>query len=358
MFKSLRIGQLFNIPIFIHWSFLLLPVIVIYRSSELEIVNIVWELGLVLALFACVLLHEFGHALSARRYGVKTLDIILSVIGGVARLTKLPEKPWQELIVAAAGPAVNVVIAAVIGLLLWLTGNFYLPYSAVIDGSNFLPILAFANVALVVFNLVPAFPMDGGRILRAGLAMKLSRLRATFIAMIVGQVLSVAFAAYGIYSGNYTLVFIAIFVFYGAATEYRGIKKEEALSNYKVRDAMKQQFHILQQSHAMDHAIQVLTNTGQQHFIVLNLMNLEGVLTHQNILKSISEKDTLSPISKYMTTDFIVMSPDDNIEDAYRLFQDNNYEIIPIIENGVVTGILDKGSLNEFLIIQEAKQNN
>ncbi|NJN77698.1 MAG: hypothetical protein HC803_04680 [Saprospiraceae bacterium] len=168
-----------------------MPIIVIYRSNALETVNIVWELGLVLALFFCVLLHEFGHALSARRYGVETLDIILSVIGGVARLTKLPEKPWQEFVVAAAGPAVNVVIAIVIGGLLWLTGNFDLPYSPVIDSRNFLPILAFANIALVVFNLVPAFPMDGGRMLRAGLAVKLSRVRATFIAMIIGQILSV-----------------------------------------------------------------------------------------------------------------------------------------------------------------------
>jgi Zn-dependent protease/predicted transcriptional regulator len=355
MFKSFRIGQLFNIPIFIHWSFLLLPLIVIYRSDALETVNIVWELALVFALFGCVLLHEFGHALSARRYGVKTLDIILSIIGGVARLTRLPEKPWQELVVAAAGPAVNVVITAVIGFLLWITGNFDLPYAGVIDSSNFLPILAFANIALAVFNLVPAFPMDGGRILRAGLAMKLSRLRATFIAMVVGQVLATGFAAYGIYSGNYTLIFIAVFVFYGAATEYRGIKKETALSNHKVRDTMEQQFCILQQSHAMNYAIQMLTNTGQQHFVVLNLMSLEGVLTHQNILKSIHEKDTLSPISKYMTKDFVALSADDNIKNAYHLFQNNNYEIIPIIENGVVIGILDKTSLNEFLITQEAK---
>lgn len=355
MFKSLKIGELFNIPIYIHWSFLLLPVIVIYQSSDLEVVNIVWQMGLVFTLFGCVLLHELGHALSARRYGVNTMDIILSVIGGLARLTRLPEKPWQELVVAVAGPAVNFVIAVVIGIILWITGNLHLPVVNVIDGSNFLFILAFANVGLAVFNLVPAFPMDGGRILRATLAMKLSRVRATFIAMVVGQILAVCFAAYGLYSGNYTLVFIAIFVFTAATAEYRGVKKEVTFTSHKVAEAMKQQFQILQQSNAMSYAIQTLTNTGQQHFVVLNLMTIEGVLTHQNILKSISENDTLSPISKYMTQNFTVLSPDDNIENAYRLFQDNDFQIIPVVENDLVIGILDRASLNEFLTIQNAK---
>lgn len=355
MFKSLRIGQLFNIPIFIHWSFLLLPVIVIYQSADSEIINIAWEMGLVFTLFGCVLLHELGHALSARRYGVDTLDIILSVIGGLARLTKLPEKPWQELVVAIAGPAVNFVIAIVISLFLWLTGNFHLPVVAEIDGSNFLFILAFANVGLAVFNLIPAFPMDGGRILRATLAMKLSRVRATFIAMIVGQILAAGFATYGVYEGNYTLVFIAVFVFTAATAEYRGVKKEATFTNHKVGEAMKQQFSILQQSNAMDYAIQTLTNTGQQHFIVLNLMTIEGVLTHQNILKSITENDTLSPISKYMTQHFTVLSPHDDIENAFRLFQENDFQIVPVVENGIVVGVLDTACLNEFLTIQNAK---
>lgn len=355
MFKSFKIGQLFNIPIYLHWSFLLLPLIVIYRSSTLDTINIIWELGLVFTLFACVLFHELGHALSARRYGVNTLDIILSVIGGVARLTKLPEKPSQELIVAAAGPAVNVVIAVVISLLLLITGNFDLPQVETINSSNFLPLLAIANIGLVVFNLVPAFPMDGGRMLRAGLAMKLSRVKATRIAVIVGQILAVFFAALGVYTGNYTLVFIAVFVFMSAASEYRGVKQEAYFLNHVVGDAMKQQFSVLQQSNAMDYAVQVLTNSGQRHFVVLNLMNLEGILTHQQIIKAISEKNTLAPISDYMIKNFTVLSPQDSIQKAYYLFQEKGHEIIPVVENGVVIGIVDKASLQDFLSIQSAK---
>ena len=356
MFKSFRIGQLFSIPIFLHWSFLLLPLIVIYRSGENEVINVIWEIGLVGSLFFCVLLHEYGHALSARRYGVQTLDIILSVIGGVARLTRLPEKPQQEFIVAAAGPVVNVVIAVILYAFLWITGSSFFPTSPIINGSSFLQFLAFANIILVVFNLVPAFPMDGGRMLRAGLNMKLSRVRATFIAMIVGQVLAVLAAGYALYFGHYTLLFIAVFVFVSAGAEYRGIKKEALITNHNVKDAMKQQFYIVQQSNNMDYAIQILTNSGQQHFPVMNLMELSGVLTHQQILKAISEKNTFALVSEYMTKNFMVLSPNDSIRSAYQLFQENGYELIPIVENGIVIGILDKASLNEFLQMQAARK--
>lgn len=355
MFKSFRIGKLFNIPIFLHWSFLLLPLIVIYRSRENDVVDVIWELGLVGSLFLCVLLHEYGHALSARRYGVDTLDIILSVIGGVARLTRLPEKPMQEFIVAAAGPAVNVVIVIIIYLFLWITGNGFLPSEAIINWVSFLQILAFGNILLVVFNLVPAFPMDGGRMLRAALNTKLSRVRATYIAMLVGQILAVLGAVAAIYFGHYIGLFIAVFVFVSAGAEYRGIKNETFLTNHQVKDAMKQQFYIVQQSNDIDYAIQILTNSGQQHFPVLNMMELNGILTHQQILKAISKKDTSAPISDYMTKSFMVLSPEDSIQAAYQLFQENGYELIPIVENGVVIGILDKACLNDFLQMQAAR---
>lgn len=354
MFKSFRIGKLFNIPIYLHWSLLFLPLVVISQSQEESITSMIWQLLLFISLFVCVLMHEYGHALTARRYGVKTVDIILSVIGGVARLTKLPKKPWQELVVAAAGPAVNVVIAALVYLFLWITGSEPFP-SRALDGTNFLQFFALANLVLVVFNLVPAFPMDGGRMLRAALNIKLSRVRATFIAMITGQIIAIITAAAALYSGYYVMVLIAIFVFISAGAEYRGIKQEAFLANHKVGDAMKQQFQILQQSNNMDYAVQILTNSGQQHFPVLNLMNLNGILTHQHILKAISEKNTLAPISEYMNKNFIALSPNDNIWKAFQIFQENKYELIPIVENNVVIGILDKASLNEFLQIQAAK---
>lgn len=364
MFKSFRVGQLFNIPIYLHWSFLLLPLIAFYISGSGNIVNLLWAIAFVLSIFLCVLLHEFGHVLSARRYGVDTHDIILSIIGGVARLKKLPEKPIQELIVALAGPMVNILIVVVLGVILFLFGQPIFDIQGagnedeiIFHSGNFIQILIATNIGLAIFNLLPAFPMDGGRVFRSLLNMKLSRLRATFVAMILGQIIAVCLAVYGIYEGNYTLALIAVFIVTSALNEYRSIKSESLLSNHKVVDAMKQYFQIMQQSNAMSYAVQVLTNTGQQHFIVLNLMSLEGVLTHKNILKAVSENKLLSPISEYMTRSFATLSPNDPIEKAYQLFHENGYDIIPVVENDIVVGILDKSSIQEFLEIEGAKKD-
>lgn len=363
MFKSFRIGKLFKIPIYLHWSFLLLPLIAVYISGSDSMVNILWAIAFVFTLFFCVLLHEFGHVLSARYFGVDTHDIILSIIGGVARLKKLPERPIHELIVAIAGPMVNVGIVLILSLILFLFGQPIFEVTGagngdnvIFNAGNFIQILIGTNIVLAVFNLIPAFPMDGGRVLRSLLNMKLSRLRATFIAMILGQIIAVCFAVYGIYEGNYTLSLIAVFIISSALTEYRGIKNESFLSNHLVADAMKQQFQVLQQSNEMDYALQVLKNTGQQHFAVLNLMKLEGVLTHKNILKAITDKNTSAPISDYMTHSFTTLSPNDGINKAYELFQENHCDIIPIVENDVVIGILDGASMSEFLQIVAAKK--
>lgn len=348
MFKSIKIGQAFGIPIYIHWSFLLLPLIVLFRSEDISDSSVYWEIGLILCLFACVLLHELGHALSAKRYGVKTEDIILSVIGGVARLRNLPSKPIQELIIAAAGPAVNVVIAIAIAFFLLITDGFHLPYEDTITGNNFLFFLFAANIALVVFNLIPAFPMDGGRMLRAVLSMKIDRVKATKIAVYIGYVMAFIFAFVAIWEAAYTLLVISIFVVFSATAELRAIKSQAFMTNHRVADAMRQQFTILQQSNVMDSAIQTLKGSGQKNFVVLNLMQLTGVLTHHNIIKSVQEKNTFAPISAYMNRNFVTISPNDSIEKAYQLFSEHNHELIPVIENNMVVGILDKIGMNEF----------
>lgn len=356
MFKSLRVGQAFGIPIYIHWSILLLPLIVIFRNEGGLNSSVFWEIGLILSLFTCVLLHELGHALSAKRYGVKTQDIILSVIGGVARLRNLPKKPIQELIIAAAGPAVNIVIAIIVAVLLLIIDQFHFPTEDTITGNNFFFFLFAANLILVVFNLIPAFPMDGGRMLRAVLSMKLNRVKATKIAVYIGYALAVAFIGIAIFLESYNLIIISVFVVISATSELRSIKSRAFMTDHTVADAMRQQFTVLQQSNVMDYAIQTLKGSGQKHFVVLNLMQITGVLTHYNIIKSIQEKNTLAPISTYMNRNFTTVTPNDSIEKAYHLFTENNYELIPVIDNEIVVGILDKTGMNAFFEIAAAKK--
>ena len=220
---AFRIGSYRNIGVYIHWTFLILLIWVggnsFFDGSSVN--DIAKEIGFILMVFLCVLLHEFGHALSAARYGIPTKDITLLPIGGLARLEKIPEKPWHELVVAIAGPAVNVGIIIILAAVMYFGKGLPLGFDMLEMESNSLLVnLLLVNISLVVFNMIPAFPMDGGRILRSLLAMKLSKVKATKIAVRIGQVISIGFVILGwLYSPM--LILIGIFIFFGAKAELK-----------------------------------------------------------------------------------------------------------------------------------------
>ncbi len=214
---SWQLGRLFGIDVRIHWTFLLLPVWIYFSSlaAGSGVGAAILAVSFVLAIFGCVVLHELGHSLMARQFGIPTRDITLLPIGGVAMLQSMPRNPWQELAIAIAGPAVNVVIATLI-----FSGQAVLAMSdPALGGMTFLTRLAWVNVALVVFNMLPAFPMDGGRVLRAVLALALPYATATRMAAGVGQFVAAGLALLGLISGNLMLVFVAGFVFLAARGE-------------------------------------------------------------------------------------------------------------------------------------------
>ncbi|EMI45861.1 site-2 protease family protein [Rhodopirellula sp. SWK7] len=212
---SWHLGRFAGIDVRLHWTFLLLPLWIYFSSlaSGSGALAATGSVLMILAVFACVLLHEFGHALTARRFGIPTRDITLLPIGGVASLERMPREPWKELAIAVAGPAVNVVIAASLFAALWIVNP------VVGSVSSFVSQLAIINVALVVFNMLPAFPMDGGRVLRSLLAMRLPYLRATVIAARVGQCTAAGFGLLGLIGGNLLLVFVAGFIILAAQGE-------------------------------------------------------------------------------------------------------------------------------------------
>ena len=217
---SWKIGIFAGIAVYMHATFILLLgwIALSHWMQYKSLLPTLTGVAFIIALFLCVVLHEYGHALTARRFGIATRDITLLPIGGVARLERMPDKPNQELWVALAGPAVNVVLAALLGAYLFLTGHFEPVNQIGLTHGVFLERLLFANLFLVGFNLIPAFPMDGGRVLRALLAKRMEYLRATQIAAGVGQGLAFLFGFVGLFTNPF-LVFIALFVWIGAAQE-------------------------------------------------------------------------------------------------------------------------------------------
>ncbi len=234
MLRSWKLGQAFGIGIYVHWTFLLLPLYVFFTTSGGgQLFLALFSVFLLCAIFGCVILHELGHALMARYYGIATRDITIYPIGGVARLERMSERPWEEFWIAVAGPAVNVVIALFLAGLLLLSGNadfsgLLLAPSEAISANLIVAatqLLFLSNLILVAFNLLPAFPMDGGRVLRALLAAWLGRLRATEIAVGLSVIIAIGFFVRSFFPGSSLfLAVIAVFVFFAGQQELAAVR--------------------------------------------------------------------------------------------------------------------------------------
>ncbi|MGH9173752.1 MAG: site-2 protease family protein, partial [Vicinamibacterales bacterium] len=267
---SWKLGRIAGIDVYMHATFLMLIawIALIHWTEGRTVAAVIEGVGFILSLFACVVLHEFGHALTARRYGIKTRDITLLPIGGLARLERLPEEPRQELWVALAGPAVNVGIALL--LFGWLRGSG--DWEAIdqlgVTKGSFLERVMMANVFLVGFNLLPAFPMDGGRVLRAVLAMRMEYTRATARAAAIGQGMAILFGFLGLL-GNPVLIFIAFFVWIGAAQEASMVQMKSALAGIPVRRAMLTHFRTLTPANTLGDAADLVLTGSQQDFPVV-----------------------------------------------------------------------------------------
>jgi Zn-dependent protease/CBS domain-containing protein len=325
----------------------------INASQGQGIVATLRSIVFILALFGCVVLHEFGHALTARRYGIRTRDITLLPIGGLARLERMPDDPRQEFWVALAGPAVNVVIALGLFFLLTLQGQYEPVVRVSMTSGSFLERIMVVNVILVVFNMLPAFPMDGGRVLRAVLAMRMDYARATQLAANVGQGMALLFAFVGLLYNPF-LVFIALFVWIGATQEAGMVRMRSALSGIPVAHAMITEFHTLEPQDPLARAVSLTLTTAQKDFPVVELGRVVGVLTQAELFRALAEGGQQVTVGSVMNREFETADSYEMLELVLERLQACACSTIPVLRSDVLVGIVTSDNIGEFLSIQTA----
>jgi len=350
---AFRLMTVADIPIRIHFTFMLF---LVWIAISLPGRQGIMMAGFVSSIFFCVLLHELGHALTARKYGVKTRDITLYPIGGVAMLQGRP-KAREELWIALAGPAVNVVIAAVLGLYLLIARGSVPPIALGLSGRSFLEALFVSNVILVLFNMIPAFPMDGGRVLRALLAQRMPEAKATQIAGTIGQGFAIVIGLYALLSGQILLMLVAFFVFLGAGQEVSATVTRSFLQGHRLAEAMQVRFRTIPHGATMEMAAEMLLAGSQHDFPVTADEEVVGVLLRTDIAQGLASEGPSAYVAGFMRRDFKKSSPDVALEVAIDMFtREDPTPILVMDESDRLLGMVTQENLSEFIMLEHARQ--
>lgn len=352
---SLRLGRFFGIDLFLHFTFLIFIAWIWYVTRQQGLIFVTFFLSA----FACVVLHEYGHALTARRFGIPTRDITLLPIGGVARLERIPSEPRQELLVAIAGPAVNLVIAAVLLGVCSLAGiNPLRRVDDVLVGrADFIVTLMWWNLVMIVFNMLPAFPMDGGRVLRAVLAMRMDYAKATRWAANVGKGMAMLFAYFAIFhSGSPMLIVIAFFVWMGATEEAAAAEQKAMLAGVRVRDAMLVDFRRVGPDETAGTVAQIILQGWQGDFPVVFDGKVVGLVTRKDVIAGLNVGHTVA-VSSFMRQDVPTCAPSEKLEDVLGRMREQELPLMPVMEDGRLLGLITPENTVEFMLIRRALEN-
>lgn len=355
---SFRIARIMGTDVKVHFTFLFLlayQAVDGYGTGGQS--GALYEVALTVAVFGCVLLHEFGHILTARRFGIRTPDVILLPIGGLARLERLPEKPWQEFWIALAGPVVTLVIAA--GLFGWLALAGPLPWPPEVQGTGtrqFVLLLAMINALLLGFNLIPAYPMDGGRVLRAVLATRLGMVKATRIAVRVGQTLAVGGGAWALFASQPMLVLIALFVYFAAGQEASMVETRAAGVGIIVDQMMITRFVTIPVYSTLRQAVDLLLEGEQSEFpVVDNAGALEGLLTRDLLIRSLTDHGPEAPVSQAMARNVPALPLGISFEQALGRLRASGFPALPVVDAaGRLMGLLTLDNITDLIMVRQA----
>lgn len=356
---SVRVGRVRNIDIRVHVTFVFIVLFFAFQywgMGSQGLRGAFFGVIYALLLFGCVVLHELGHSLVAQRFGVKVVDITLWPIGGVARMEEMPRKPWQELLVSVSGPAVNLVIAAVLAVF----GVSFAAVQGIADLTQLRQImgqptwqtmllyLLSTNVALALFNLIPAFPMDGGRVLRSLLALALPYLQATRIAVAVGQGMALLLGLAGLLiPGQLSLLLIALFIFFGAGQEGQMTAARELLGDLRVSQAASLNTRTVLPTDPLSHVLDLTLSTHQADFMVLEGDRLVGVLSRAAVMDALRKRGVDVLVGEVMCPDHPTVQPSDTLLLAQRVMSGATCQALPVMEGGRPVGLLTMADINE-----------
>jgi Zn-dependent protease/CBS domain-containing protein len=367
MGSSFKIGRAFGIDLKVHWTFFLLLAFFAFVSYQRSgsLANALITALVIVALFVCVVLHEYGHSLVAQRLGIEIEDITLLPIGGVARLKSLPTRPMDEVKIAIAGPLVNVVLAPIFFGVAFVLGSSPLDAANIIEGGNnslgqIFAYLGLINVALVVFNLIPAFPMDGGRVLRGLLATRLGAVRATDISSAIGQFFALGFFLIGLLGGNLLLALVGVFIFFGASGEQQMVRHRELTRGLLVSDVMgtRPRLETVTPYHTFGQVLDSVIHGYQEDFPVVDENgNLVGMITRNEIMTAAHSPERFSSVRDLMKTDFPTLSPDSDLfTEGARILQESGLRALPVVKAGNLVGMLTAEDVGQAALLRDIRK--
>ncbi|MBU0490868.1 MAG: site-2 protease family protein [Chloroflexi bacterium] len=367
---SIKIATVKGIDIRIHLTFLL---ILLWAAFNWGIARpggwpgMVYGVTLIVLVFACVVLHELAHSLLAQSFGVRVRGITLLPIGGVAQMESVPQRPVQELLMAAAGPAINLALSAVLLVLAMAVGSLsglpmrtpqdVLGLAGALGPLSLLVELALANVALAAFNLAPAFPMDGGRVLRAVLALALPYEMATQIAVAVGQGLALLLGLWGFFQGDLLLVLIAVFVYLGAEQEGNEVRVQSTLRGMQACHILSRDPLVLAPDTTLGQALDLTPHGHQIDFPVLQTGQLAGILTREGLLQGLRERDPATPVQAVMHTEYPTAVPTATLAALRRQMIEGGWRVVAIIDQGRFVGLLTLADIGEAFMMLSATRH-
>lgn len=355
---ALNIINFRGIKLSVHWTFLFVVGWVILVNARLgsNVETLVWSSLFVLGLFVCVVLHEFGHALVAARFGIEAKDIVLLPIGGIASIEKFPGNPRQEIAISLAGPIVNIAIAVLILLFLQPSESFWqIPEGlSIVHGHDLLYNLAIVNLGLAIFNLIPAFPLDGGRILRALLGFRFNYVRATSIATTIGKVVAGVFIAFAILLSSLLLLLIGIFIIFSASLEEYYLRLKALVKGIKLKEVLMYDYDSLQSNNTVKEAAGVLMNNHAKYFIVMDGANPIGSINRMEIVKAIAEMKYGEIVKNLMNENLNYLDGEKDLEAVLEKLSGNDELLYPVMENSHFTGVISFNHIIEYLLIHKA----